>query len=82
MDYKAGDYLLTYWTGTKQHEEGYFRRRKILLFPNEIVKIMNERNHFVSFIDNNELKFIIRQENIIEIQELGEEKEHGQTTKA
>lgn len=43
---------------------------------------MNKRNHFVSFIDNNELKFIIRQENITEIQELGEEKEHDQTTKA
>lgn len=75
-------YLLTYWTGTKEHEEGYFRTRKILLFSNEIVKIINERNHFVQFIDNNELKFIIHQENIVEIQELEEEKEHEQTTKA
>lgn len=82
LDYKAGVYLLTYWTGTKQHEGGYFRTRKILLFPYEIVKIMNDRNHFVSFVDDNELKFIIRQENIVEIQELGEEKEHAQTTKA
>ena len=74
LDYKPGVYLLTYWTGTKEHEGGYFRTRKISLFPNELVKIINERNHFVSFIDNNELKFIIRRENIVEIQELRKEK--------
>ena len=81
MEYKPKTYLLTYWTGSEQHDNGYFRTRKIILFPNEIIKIVNERNHFVSFMDNNELKFIIRQENIVEIQELGEE-EHEQTTKA
>lgn len=75
MEHKLGVYSLTYWTGSEQHESGYFRTRKILLFPYEIVKIMNERNHFVSFMDDNELKFIVRQENIIEIQELGEEKQ-------
>lgn len=82
MDYKPKTYLLTYWTGTQQHDEGYFRRRKITLFPNEIVKIVNERNYFVTFVDDNELKFIICRENIIEIQELGEEKKHEQTAKA
>jgi hypothetical protein len=82
LEYKAGVYSLTYWTGSEQHEGGYFKTRKILLFPSEIVKIMNERNHFVSFIDSNELQFIVRQENIVEIQELGEEKKHGKTTKA
>ena len=82
MNYKLRAYLLTYWTGSKQHEEGYFKTRKILLFPNELVKIMNEHNCFVSFVDNDGLKFIIRQKNIFEIQELEEEKEHEQTTKA
>lgn len=82
MDYKAGVYLLTYWTGTKPHDEGYFRTRKIALFPNEIMKIVNERNCFVPLVDDDGLKFIIRRENIVEIQELGEEKEHEQTAKA
>lgn len=75
MEHKCRVYSLTYWTGSEEHEGGYFRTRKILIFPYEIVKIMNERNHFVSFMDDDELKFIVRQENIIEIQELGEEKQ-------
>ena len=82
MEHESRVYLLTYWTGSEQHEGGYFRTRKILLFPYEIVKLMNDRNHFVSFVDDNELKFIIRQENIVEIQELEEEKAHEQTAKA
>lgn len=82
MEHESRVYLLTYWTGSERHEGGYFRTRKILLFPYEIVKIMNDRNHFVSFVDDNELKFIIRQENIVEIQELEEEKAHEQTAKA
>lgn len=82
MDYKPRVYLLTYWTGTKQHDEGYFKTRKITLFPNEIVKIVNEHNCFVSFVDDDELKCIIRRDNIVEIQELGEGKEHEQTAKA
>lgn len=84
MEHECRVYLLTYWTGSEQHDGGYFRTRRILLFPYEIVKIMNERNHFVSFIDNNERKFIVRQENIVEIQEFEEEEEeeHEQTAKA
>jgi len=82
LDYKPRVYLLTYWTGTKQHDEGYFKTRKITLFPNEIMKIVNERNYFVSLVTDDGLKFFIRRDNIIEIQELGEEKEHEQTTKA
>lgn len=70
--YKPKVYRLAYWFGLKQHDEGCIRTRKIIVFPDEIMKIVNKPHDFVSFVDYYGLKFIIRQENIIEIQETGE----------